>query len=137
MNNTLQNIEKHCVINGWQDHSNGLWQTKLKDTTPTVNSMLKTTTIGEQMHFHHEAVGSPVPSTWINAINQCFFITWPGLTATNVRKYLPKSRATSQGHLEQKWQNIASTKSKQNKTTDEENIIEVPKQEENNTKTNA
>eukprot|EP00957_Ditylum_brightwellii_P146159 11128828-Ditylum_brightwellii.AAC.1 len=78
------------------------------------------------MQFLHEAVGSPVPSTWIDAINQGFFITWPSLTAANVRKYLPKSRATSQGHLEQKRQNIASTNPKKNKTEDEENTMEVP-----------
>eukprot|EP00957_Ditylum_brightwellii_P132685 10117656-Ditylum_brightwellii.AAC.1 len=34
-------------------------------------------------------------------------------------------------------QNIASTKPKQNKTADEENTMEVPEQEENNTKMNA
>eukprot|EP00957_Ditylum_brightwellii_P189704 14440454-Ditylum_brightwellii.AAC.1 len=57
--------------------------------------------------------------------------------AANIRKYLPKSRATSQGHLEQKKQNIASTKIKQNKASEEENTMEVPNQEENNTKTNV
>eukprot|EP00957_Ditylum_brightwellii_P191960 14613046-Ditylum_brightwellii.AAC.1 len=66
------------------------------------------------MQFPHAAAGSPVPSTWIDAINNGFFFTWPGLTAANVRKYLPKSKATSQGHLEQKRQNIAPTKRKQN-----------------------
>eukprot|EP00957_Ditylum_brightwellii_P040182 3040436-Ditylum_brightwellii.AAC.1 len=35
------------------------------------------------MQFLHEAVGSPVPSTWINAIDRGSFITWPGLTAAN------------------------------------------------------
>eukprot|EP00957_Ditylum_brightwellii_P179373 13664745-Ditylum_brightwellii.AAC.1 len=94
-------------------------------------------TIGEQIQFLHEAVGSPVPSTWIDAINRGFFITWPGLTADNVRKYFPKSRATSQGHLEQKWQNIASTKRKETETTEQENTLEVPKQEEDNMKTNV
>eukprot|EP00957_Ditylum_brightwellii_P105627 8053758-Ditylum_brightwellii.AAC.1 len=89
------------------------------------------------MQFLHEAVGSPVPLTWIDAIDRGFFLTWPGLTAANVRKYLPKLRATSHGHLEQKRQNIAPTKTKQNKATDEENTMEVPKQEENNMKMNT
>eukprot|EP00957_Ditylum_brightwellii_P153022 11647991-Ditylum_brightwellii.AAC.1 len=70
MNNVLQNIEENSTINGWQDHANDLWQTKLECPAPTANSMLKTTTIGEQMQFLHEAVSSLVPSTWIDAIDQ-------------------------------------------------------------------
>eukprot|EP00957_Ditylum_brightwellii_P159048 12105122-Ditylum_brightwellii.AAC.1 len=75
------------------------------------------------MQFLHAAAGSPVPSTWIDTINNGFFVTWPGLTAANVRKYLPRSRATSQGNLEQKRQNIASTKRK-NELTEQDNTME-------------
>eukprot|EP00957_Ditylum_brightwellii_P049819 3777019-Ditylum_brightwellii.AAC.1 len=62
------------------------------------------------MQFLHAAAGSPITSTWIDAISKGYYIMWPGLTADNVRKHLPKSIATSQGHLEQKRKNIASTK---------------------------
>ena len=42
---------------------------------------------------------SPVFSTWLQAINM-LFSTWPGLTITAVRKYLPKSMATAKGHMQ-------------------------------------
>ena len=40
------------------------------------------------------------------------FATWPGLTTDFIRKYLPKSIATTKGHLRQLKQNIQSTKIK-------------------------
>eukprot|EP00957_Ditylum_brightwellii_P184023 14017957-Ditylum_brightwellii.AAC.1 len=115
MNEAVKEAEKHSAVNGWQDHSYNLWHTRLVDTTPTGNAMLKTMTIGEQMQLLHAAAGSPVPSTWIDAINNGFFVIWPGLMAANVRKYLPKSRATNQGHLEQKDRTLHQQKEKKMK----------------------
>ena len=37
-------------------------------------------------------------------------MTWPGLTSKNVQKYLAKSEFTAMGHLDQKRQNVKSTK---------------------------
>jgi hypothetical protein len=37
--------------------------------------------------------------TWYKAIDNNFFLTWPGLTGQAVRKNLPKSEATAMGHL--------------------------------------
>jgi hypothetical protein len=51
-----------------------------------------------------------VPSTWIQAIEKGHFATWPGLTASLVRKHLPKSIATVKGHLNQQRKNLRSTK---------------------------
>ena len=42
-----------------------------------------------------------------------FFTSWPGLTAKAVAKYLPKSIATSKGHLDQMRKNIRSTQPKE------------------------
>ena len=41
-------------------------------------------------YLHHSA-GSPVPETWIKAINNGNYVTWLGLTSQLVRKHLPKS----------------------------------------------
>lgn len=60
--------------------------------------------------YLHQAAFSPVPSTWIAAIDAGFFTTWPGLTADLVRKHLPKSVATSKGHMRKTKMNIRSTK---------------------------
>ena len=40
-----------------------------------------------------------MPFTWIDVINNLLFQFWPGLSLKLVRKYLSKSVATLQGHL--------------------------------------
>jgi hypothetical protein len=57
--------------------------------------------IPELIQYLHTAAFSPVPSTWIAAIQRGFYQSWPGLTAAAVRKHLPKSEATTKGHLDQ------------------------------------
>ena len=58
-------------------------------------------------------MGSPVVSTWIKAIDNNQFTTWPGLTAELVCKHLPLSIATTQGHLKQERQKLQSTQARQ------------------------
>jgi hypothetical protein len=70
--------------------------------------------IPEVIQYLHAAAFSPVPSTWIAAIQRRFYQSWPGLTAAAVRKHLPKSEATTKGHLDQTRKNLRST----NKTDD-------------------
>jgi hypothetical protein len=53
---------------------------------------------------------SPTLETWLLAISRGHFITWPGITTANVRRYLPKSEATAKGHLDQQRKNLRSTK---------------------------
>ena len=54
-------------------------------------------------------------STFANAIVKNNFITWSGLTANLILKYLPKSIYTYQGHLHFKKQGLQSTKQGRNK----------------------
>ena len=49
-------------------------------------------------------------ATWCDAIDRGYFITWPGLTSTLVRKHLPKDIATYKGHLKQERKGLRSTK---------------------------
>ena len=48
--------------------------------------------------YYHRANFSPVPTTFITAINNGNFSTWPGLTAELISKHLPKSLTTAKGH---------------------------------------
>ena len=48
--------------------------------------------------YYHRADFSPVPSTFISAINKGNFSTWLGLTAELISKHPPKSLATAKGH---------------------------------------
>jgi hypothetical protein len=83
--------------------------------------------IPELIQYLHAAAFSPVPSTWIAAIQREYYQSWPGLTAAAVRKHLPKSEATTKGHLDQTRKNLRSTK------TDDMDLEE--EQEPNNTQT--
>jgi hypothetical protein len=74
------------------------------------NSAYHTSMLPELVQFLHAACGSPVPSTWIRAIKQGHFVTWPGPTTSLVHKHLPKSLATVKGHLNQQRKSLQSTK---------------------------
>lgn len=62
------------------------------------------------VQYLHATCFSPVSSTWIKAIENGNFISWPGLTANLVRKHLPPSIATARGHIRQEYQGLQSTK---------------------------
>jgi hypothetical protein len=97
--------------------TNGLWTLDPLDppTTPlaapsspiteSVNAMFHTTlahdTIANRIAFYHASLFSPSLSTWCQAIDAGHFPTWPGLTASAVRKYPPQSIPMHQGHLDQ------------------------------------
>jgi hypothetical protein len=62
--------------------------------------------------YLHAACFSPVKSTWITAIKNGNFTSWPGLTEQAVEKHLYKSTSTTKGHLNQQRQNARITKVK-------------------------
>ena len=62
------------------------------------------------VQYLHRYAFRPVVTTWTKAIYAGYFSTWPGLTSEIVCKHLPKSMATSKGHLRQICQNVCSTK---------------------------
>jgi hypothetical protein len=64
------------------------------------------------INYLHAACFSPVKSTWITAIKNGNFSSWPGLTEHAVEKHLYKSTSTTKGHLNQQRQNARTTKIK-------------------------
>jgi hypothetical protein len=61
-----------------------------------------------------------VKSTWITAIKNGNFLSWPGLTEHDVEKHLSKSTATTKGHLNQQQQSSRTTQIKTNNTSSQE-----------------
>ena len=90
---------------------------------PTVSTHIKAhsaygmTMQADLVQFMHRAAFSPIASTWNQAIDAGYFATWTGLTSALVRKYLPKSLATSKGHMRQDRKNIRSKKTALSPTT--------------------
>eukprot|EP00804_Cyclotella_cryptica_P004371 CCRYP_006794-RA/>CCRYP_006794-RA protein AED:0.43 eAED:0.30 QI:0/0/0/1/1/1/2/0/589 len=70
----------------------------------------QTTSKAKLIQFLHQCTFSPPPSTWIKAINNNQFATWPGLTADAVRRYLPDSTATAKGHMKKTPAGVRSTR---------------------------
>jgi hypothetical protein len=114
--------EHSClVMRGLQDPTTNLWTIPLHPPAgqapvgfhmyppATAHSAYHTPNLVEHVKFLHASCGYPVPSTWIRAIDSGHFATWPGLTANLVRKHLPQSMATAQGHMHQQRQNIRTT----------------------------
>jgi hypothetical protein len=75
-----------------------------QQSTNDVNSTSNATCTTSQHAYHTSnqtdlitfllaSCGSPIPSTWIKAIDKGHFAAWPGLTSNLMRKHLPKSMA--------------------------------------------
>jgi hypothetical protein len=62
------------------------------------------------IQYHHASCFSPRQSTWLDAIRNGQFTTWPGVTVSAVQRYFTKSIATALGHLDQNRKNVQSTK---------------------------
>jgi hypothetical protein len=79
------------------------------DYQPTANNVHELTVKLDIVTYLHRACFSPVPSSWLKAIDAGHFATWPGLTIDLVRKHLAKSVATSKDHMRQERQHLRST----------------------------
>jgi hypothetical protein len=112
--------DKTVLLQGPRNPTTNLWL--LPRATPAINMFAhQTMTKPELVQYLHAACYSSHTSTWIQAINNNQFTTWPGLTARQVTRHLPKSIATAQGHLDKARKNQQSTKTKtDNKPTDED-----------------
>jgi hypothetical protein len=76
------------------------------------------------INYLHAACFSPVKSTWITAIKNGNFLSWPGLTENVVEKYLSKSIATTKGHLNQQRQNARTKQIKNINASHQESDID-------------
>ena len=81
-----------------------------KGTNYLVNNAFAMATKPDLAMYYHRAAFSPFPTTFISAINNGTFSTWPGLAAELISKHLPKSLATAKGHNKLARKNIRSTR---------------------------
>jgi NAD-dependent oxidoreductase involved in siderophore biosynthesis len=97
----------------------GQWTTTIT-STPEANATFSALLKATALQHLHASLFSPATQTWIKAILNNHFTTWPSFTIQEVRKHLPKSTATAMGHLDQQRKNLKSTK-KKHKTKNVEN----------------
>ena len=77
-------------------------------------------TIPQLIRYLHACAGFPTTDTWIQAINQGYFLGWPGLDASRVYKHLPKSEETALGHLKLNRQGTRSTSKGENESPEDD-----------------
>ena len=126
-NQTNVNIQLNTktLRTGYREQSTGLGRVKLDIQQKAVNhkahgqanSIVPAGTIADTVKFLHMACFSPSKSTLIRAVENGNFATWPMFTSHNIKKYLPKSEATTMGHLDQQRKNIQSTRRTQSTTS--------------------
>jgi hypothetical protein len=108
-----------CVMYGSQDPKSRLWRVDLKQRFETnqvqCNHAHDNSNKKDLINYLHAACYSPVKSTWITAIKNVNFSSWPGLTEHAVEKHLSKSTSTTKVHLNQQRQNARTTKIKDTK----------------------
>jgi hypothetical protein len=84
-----------CVMYGYRDPKSHLWQVDLKKKFETnqvqCNHAHDNSNQKGLINYLHAACFSPVKSTWITAIKNGNFSSWPGLTEHAVEKHLSKS----------------------------------------------
>jgi hypothetical protein len=109
---------------GSQDPKSRLWRVGLKQKrnprTSQCNHAHDNNNQKDLINYLHAACFSPVKSTWIKAIKNGIFLSWPGVNEHNVEKYLSKSTSTAKGHLNQQRQNARTTKIKDAELIDQD-----------------
>jgi hypothetical protein len=104
---------------GSRDPKSRMWRVDLKQRFETnqvqCNHAHENSNQKDLINDLYAACFSPVKSTWITAIKNGNFTSWPGLTEQAVEKHLSKSTSTTKGHLNQQRQNARTTKVKEQK----------------------
>ena len=125
--------KKKLILIGIRNENDGLWDVPLPQDPTTLfqqfnNSINQNTTdkqhsaniiirkdktSSDLIRYLHATCFSPTTQTFLQAIRNGNFTTWPGLTPQLVKKYLPLTTATAKGHLDQERKNLQTTKTVQ------------------------
>jgi hypothetical protein len=107
------------VLQGWQDE-NGLWQLSREPTVPILvsktakqeaaSNVYSLPSIPQAIKYLHAAAGFLTKDTWVKAIKNGNYVSWPGLIVDGVNKHFPEPIETQQGHMKKQRQYVRSTK---------------------------
>ena len=83
---------------------NSLWSLPLYSQQPQANTLFPEQTQRDLIQWLHATAFSPSISTFLEATERNFFVTWPNLTPQVIRRYWQPFFATAKGHLNQQRQ---------------------------------
>ena len=122
-NDTVITVTRGAILRGFKCPKSGLWRIPLVEMVrnnntdtiivnrpPTeflparpppidaIYNVYELKTQPELVRYYHAAAGFPTKPTWIKAIKNQQFASWPGLTADIVTRHYPDSEETPKGH---------------------------------------
>ena len=86
------------------------------DSTEAINNIYELPSIARAVRYLHGAIGFPTKATWLTAIRNGNFLTWPLITVNNVNKHFPESEETQKGHQHNQRQGVHPTNRKSSST---------------------
>ena len=133
--NTTLKVSRGAIVRGWFDKTANLWRiplipvvlnnntdTVLVNKQPTeflpgrtpiieaINNVYELKTQPELVRYLHACAGFPTKPSWIKAIKNGQYASWPGLTVKAVAKHFPESEETMKGHGRKTKSGLRSTK---------------------------
>ncbi len=133
--NTTLKVSKGAILRGWFDKTANLWRiplipvilnnntdTVLVNKQPTeflpgqtpvieaISNVYELKTQHELVRYLHACAGFPTKPSWIKAIKNRQYASWPGLTVNTVAKHFPESEETWKGHGQKTKSGLRSTK---------------------------
>jgi hypothetical protein len=137
-NNTIITVTKGAILRGWRDTKTNLWRIPLvrmvrnlntdtvlsnrppselllnrPDPAEAVHSVYELITQPELVRYLHAAAGFPSKPTWLKAVKNKQFASWPGLTREAIQRHFPDSDETHKGHGRRMPSGLRSTKQTQ------------------------
>ena len=79
-------------------------------TRDIINNVYELKIKPELVRYYHAVTGFPTKPSWLAAIKNGHYRTWPGLDATIAAKYFPESHETWKGHGRNIKSGLRSTK---------------------------
>jgi hypothetical protein len=134
-NETTITITRGVILRGFKCPMTGMWRIPLVDLVrnnntdtvivncppleflparpppaDTIHNVYEFKTQPELVQYYHAATGFPTKPTWLKAIKNMNFASWPGLTADGVNRHYPDSEETPKGHVRKTPSGLRSTK---------------------------
>jgi hypothetical protein len=135
-NNTVITVTRGVILRGWGDPQLNLWHIPLvnvvrnnnSDTvivnkplskflpacpppSEAIHNVYELKAQPELVCYYHAAAGFPTKPTWLQAIKNRHFTSWPGLTADAVACHYPDLEEISKGHSCRAPSGLCSTRS--------------------------
>jgi hypothetical protein len=129
---TILDSTQKILMKGSMDFTTGIWRINLSQnkniyiTAPakpqiqSVNNVYSLRNTGALVNYLHNAMFKCTKSSLIHAVKKWHLATWPGFTEDSTNKHLKITPATAMGHMNQKRQNIRSTKENIHESNDED-----------------